>query len=320
MVTSEVDRAPVSRAHSPSWRKRDILLSAIALAMAGLLAGHRLVPNVRGLGSLVDSIAPFLGVGVPVLLVCALVLRSRLVLAATLVPALVWLGLFGVAWLPDGGGGPVDLRVASQNISADNPEPLATVDALVATRADVIALQEVPDEMWNQVAAGLSAQYPFRTAKSTVALWSRYPIRYTVGVDTGLAWTRALRADVATPHGDIVVYVVHLGSARAGDTATRDHTVEVLAEKLRQETASRVILLGDLNTATTDRVMDPLVQLLHDAQADAGRGLGFTWPAPLPITRPDHVLYRGVTAESAEVIQTPGSDHRAVIAGFRLQG
>jgi vancomycin resistance protein VanJ len=163
----------------------------------------------------------------------------------------------------------------------------------------------------------LRERYPHRAVVTTVGLWSRFPIRDSVGVDTGLAWTWALRAVVAAPGGDVVVYVVHLGSVRAGDTGTRDRTVAALADRIRQDPAERLIVLGDLNTATTDRKIAPLTALLNDAQADAGRGPGFTWPAALPLTRPDHVLYRGLTAAYAKVVRTPASDHRAVTAGFR---
>ncbi|WP_422769301.1 endonuclease/exonuclease/phosphatase family protein [Plantactinospora sp. WMMC1484] len=306
------DGGPPGRA----WRRGRPLLIAAALLTA-LIAGHRLIPNVRGLGSLVDSAAPFLGLGVPLLGLVALLRRSWIALAAALVPALLWVALFGTAWLPDGGGGSVRLRVASQNLRAGNPDPAATVASLAGTGPDLIALQEISGDTREPVAGVLVERYPHRAAVSTVALWSRFPIREDVGVDTGLAWTRALRAVVAAPGGDVVVYVVHLGSARAGDTGTRDRTVATLADRIRHDRAERLIVLGDLNTASTDRMIEPLTELLHDAQADAGRGPGFTWPAALPVTRPDHVLYRGLTAAYARVLRTPASDHRAVTAGFR---
>ncbi|MFY1670920.1 endonuclease/exonuclease/phosphatase family protein [Plantactinospora sp. WMMB334] len=299
-----------------AWRRGWPFLIAVALLTA-LIAGHRLIPNVRGLGSLVDSAAPFLGLGVPLLGLAALLRRSWIALAAVLVPALLWVALFGTAWLPDGGGGSVRLRVASQNLRAGNPDPAATVASLAETGPDLIALQEISGDTREPVAGALVEHYPHRAAVSTVALWSRFPIREDVGVDTGLAWTRALRAVVAAPGGDVVVYVVHLGSARAGDTGTRDRTVATLADQIRQDRAERLIVLGDLNTATTDRMLEPLTELLRDAQADAGRGPGFTWPAAMPVTRPDHVLYRGLTAAYARVLHTPASDHRAVTAGFR---
>ncbi|MFI0793085.1 endonuclease/exonuclease/phosphatase family protein [Micromonospora rubida] len=295
---------------------RGPVLMLLAVLLAGLLAGHRAVPNVRGLGSLLDSVTPLLGLGVPALVLGALLRRSRPALVAALFPATVWAVLFGPALLPPAAGaGPVTLRVASQNLRAGNPDPAGTVDALVSSGADLIALQEVNRDA--RVAAALHSRYPHHAEVSTVALWSRYPVRESTGVDTGLGWTRALRAVVAAPGGDLVVYVAHLGSARAGDTATRDETVRRLAAAVRADPARHLVVLGDLNTASTDRVFAPLTRLLGDAQADVGRGFGFTWPAELPVTRPDHVLYRGLTPTSAGVLHTPDSDHRAVTAGFR---
>ncbi len=301
----------------PSGRdRRGWVVCLLAVLLAALLAGHRAVPNVHGFGSLLDSASPLLGLGVPLLALAALLRRSRRALVAVLLPAVVWAALYGGAWLPPAAGaGPAAIRVASQNLRSGNPDPAATVDALAGSDADLIALQEVDDD--DRVDAALRQRYPHRAAVSTVALWSRWPIRDTTGVDTGLGWTRALRAVVAVPGGDLVVYVVHLGSARAGHTATRDETLAALASTVRGDDAARLIVLGDLNTATTDRVFVPLTRLLRDAQADAGQGFGFTWPAELPVTRPDHVLYRGLTPTAAGVLHTPDSDHRAVTAGFR---
>ncbi|HEX5541810.1 MAG TPA: endonuclease/exonuclease/phosphatase family protein [Micromonospora sp.] len=302
-------------ARSP-LRRRGTMIIVAAVLLAAVIAGHRKVPNVRGLGSLIDTLAPLFAAGIPLLVLAALVRRSRRALVSVLIPTVVWAAFFGSAWLP-AGGGPVQLRVVSQNLRADNPAPADTVAALVATEADLIGLQEVATDTRDSIERELTQTHPHHVIVSTVALWSRFPIREYVGVDTGMDWTRALRAVIATPQGDVVVYVVHLGSARPGNTGTRDRTVDRLAMVLRQETAQRLIVLGDLNTATTDRVIAPLTRLLRDAQADAGQGPGFTWPSAVPITRPDHIFYRGLTAASAGVIRTPASDHRAVTAGFR---
>ncbi|SBT41519.1 vancomycin resistance protein VanJ [Micromonospora narathiwatensis] len=314
-VTQKADERA---AGDPAGRRgrRGLVVTVVAVLLAVLIAGHRAVPNVHGVGSLVDSATPLLGLGVPLLGLAALLRRSRLALLAVLVPAVVWGTLYGRAWLPPAAAaGPASLRVASQNLRSGNPDPAATVGALAATDADLIGLQEVDDD--DRVDAALRQRYPHRAAVSTVALWSRWPIRDSVGVDTGLGWDRALRAVVAAPQGDLVVYVVHLGSARAGHTATRDETLAALAATVRTDDASRLVVLGDLNTATTDRVFVPLTRLLHDAQAEAGQGFGFTWPAELPVARPDHVLYRGLTPTTAGVLHTPDSDHRAVTAAFR---
>ncbi|GAB3075301.1 endonuclease/exonuclease/phosphatase family protein [Micromonospora schwarzwaldensis] len=315
MTEQRVDERAAGEPAGRRGRRGTIVISC-AVLLTVLLLGHRAVPNVHGLGSLVDSATPLLGLGVPLLGLAALLRRSRRALLAVLVPALVWAGLFGRAWLPPAAGADgTSVRVASQNLRSGNPDPAATVGALADDAPDLIGLQEVDDG--ERIAPALAGRYPHRTAVSTVALWSRWPIRETHGVDTGLGWDRALRAVVAAPQGDLTVYVVHLGSARAGHTTTRDETVAALARAVRADPADRLVVLGDLNTATTDRVFDPLTRLLGDAQAEAGQGFGFTWPAEVPVTRPDHVLYRGLTPTAAGVVHTPDTDHRAVTAGFR---
>ena len=314
-VTERAIDEPAAGDSSGRPDRRGLVVCLLAVLLAALLAGHRAVPNVHGFGSLLDSASPLLGLAVPLLGAAALLRRSRRALAAVLLPGIVWAVLYGDAWLPPAAGGePAVVRVASQNLRSGNPDPAATVHALVTSDADLIALQEVDDD---RVDAALRERYPHRATASTVALWSRWPIRDSAGVDTGLGWNRALRAVIAAPEGDLVVYVVHLGSARAGHTATRDETLSRLAATVRDDHAPRLVVLGDLNTATTDRVFAPLTRLLHDAQADAGQGFGFTWPSELPVTRPDHVLYRGLTPTAAGVLRTPDSDHRAVTAGFR---
>ncbi|MDI1466383.1 endonuclease/exonuclease/phosphatase family protein [Catellatospora sp. KI3] len=314
MTTIEIEKVKgVPPAKRRPWRAA--LVGAAAVLLALFLAGHRFVPNWHGVGSILDTVAPVFGLAIPVLVVLALLARSWRALLVVALPAVIWAAMFGRALLPPPGG-PVDLRVASQNLYAENPDPATTVTALTAGAPDLLALQEASGGTLESVAEGLSGQYPYSARRSTVALLSRYPIATVSDVDTGLDWVRALRAMVRTPKGEVAVYVVHLGSARVNDTATRDRTVDMLAEAIRSDSAQRVVVLGDFNTATTDRAIAPLTDQLADAQADAGWGFGFTWPSTLPFMRPDQVLYRGLTATEAGVRRTPGTDHRAVTAGF----
>jgi vancomycin resistance protein VanJ len=115
------------------------------------------------------------------------------------------------------------------------------------------------------------------------------------------------------------VYAVHLPSVRPGDTAARDDAVAELAALVAADPAARVLVLGDLNTATTDPVLDTLTAQVTDSRETVKGGFGFTWPADFPLTRPDHVLGRGVTAVSDTVLPAVGSDHRAVLVGLNLR-
>jgi vancomycin resistance protein VanJ len=290
----------------------------LALVVTAALAFHRSVPNVAGFGSVLDTAAPLLLLAVPVLILGAVLARTKVAAIATLVPLLVWGLLFGRAWLPKGDAGATQLRVASQNVNAANPDPTATAGAVVATDADVVALVEVADGLQETVAETMSSHYDYHVRVSTVELWSRFPIRDYAPVDTALGWERALRAVVEAPEGEVAVYAVHLGSARPGVTATRDRSLRALADAVADDPAERLVVTGDFNTAITDRVIAPLRAHVRDAQADAGRGPGATWPAKLPVIRPDQIFYRGLTATTSTVVRTPATDHRAVVAGFHF--
>lgn len=59
------------------------------------LALHGLLPNPGNLAGLLETFLPWCGLVVPVLLVPALLRRSATALVALLVPAVVWLAMFG---------------------------------------------------------------------------------------------------------------------------------------------------------------------------------------------------------------------------------
>ncbi len=174
------------------------------------------------------------------------------------------------------------------------------------SEADLLAAQEVT--------AQCGLDYPHHFAVGTVALWSRYPITDSARLDLDLGWYRALRATVNAPHGPVTVFVAHLGSVRPGATEDRDRSLRRLAELARAQSGP-VLVLGDLNTASTDREM-----ALFQGFQDARSGFGFTWPAAFPVVRLDHVLYRGLTPGSATTSAANGSDHRAAVAGFTTSG
>ncbi|WP_084518071.1 endonuclease/exonuclease/phosphatase family protein [Microtetraspora niveoalba] len=292
---------------------RAIIVMAGALAL--LLGGHRLLPDLNGFTPVLESLLPWLGVGVPVLLAGALISRSGKAIAAAMVPALVWAVMFGPDLLRTAPGGRSDLSVATLNVGVVNNSSGRAVRA-VAKGRDLFAAQELTPG--GPAARELDRIFPHKAQISTIGLWSRHPIVEQRRVDIGLAWTRALRAVVATPKGKVTVYVMHLASARPGATARRDDTLDHARRLVDRDPSKHLLLLGDLNTATTDRKRSGLVPPLLDAQQEAGGGFGFTWPSSFPVTRPDHILYRGLTATSAGVEEATGSDHRAAVATLRL--
>ncbi|MGH4031368.1 endonuclease/exonuclease/phosphatase family protein [Actinomycetota bacterium Odt1-20B] len=325
----------VQKPQRPGPWRRGLVFAALALLLGLFMLLHAQITDRGGLGSLVESLLPWFGVFIPVLLAGALWRRSATALVALLLPAAVWLNLFG-GLLTDKSQTGGDLTVASHNVSAENPDPAATARDLAASGADVLALEEISTQARPVYEKGLAKAYPHHTVMGTVGLWSKLPLSDTRPVDiqqdvgplgdakpdaVKLVDARALRATVTTEKGPLAVYVAHLGSVRVMPrggfwTDSRDRNAKALGDALAAERNKRTVLLGDLNGTTDDRALDGITSQLRSAQAEAGNGFGFTWPAKFPMVRIDQILVRGVVAESSRVLSATGSDHLPVAAGI----
>lgn len=310
----------VSRNGGPRRSFKGVGIGLGALAITAGVAFADRVPSWDGAGAAWTSFLPWTAVLLVVLAIVALIRRAWWGLSAVIVAAMVWSGVFvPQLFAAPAASGPADLVVATQNIGAANPHPLASAQALIASGAGLIAVQEI-DGSAGAATALLNRQYGYGAAASTVGLWSQWPVDKPAPLELGLGWARALRVVVHHPSGDIAVYAVHLPSIRPGNTAARDEAVAELGAAVRADTAARVLVIGDLNTATTDPVLDALTDQLSDSREVVKGGFGFTWPARFPLTRPDHVLARGITPVADQVLAPGGSDHRAVVVGLRFTG
>ncbi|MEU6762940.1 endonuclease/exonuclease/phosphatase family protein [Streptomyces sp. NPDC046853] len=328
-------RRVLRAATRPEPWKRGPVLAVLALLLGLFMLLHAQITDRGGLGSLVESFLPWFGLFVPVLLAGALWRRSASAVVALLMPVVVWLNLFG-GLLGDKSHPAADLTVASHNVGADNPDPVGTARDLVASGADVLALEEITPEARVTYEKELAEAYPHHAMGGTVGLWSKLPLSKTRPVDlqqdvgpladtkpedVRLADSRALRTTVATDQGPLAVYVAHLGSVRVVPgtgfaTGGRDRNATALAEAVAAEPNERTVLLGDLNGTTDDRALDGLTSRLDSAQDEAGDGFGFSYPAKFPVTRIDQILVRGVEPTDSWVLPATGSDHLPVAAGI----
>ena len=72
------------------------------------------------------------------------------------------------------------------------------------------------------------------------------------------------------------------------------------------------MVLGDLNNTPRAASLDRLFPGMRDAQRDAGRGIGGSWPAWLPLWQLDHVLLGPrLRAVDYILVDTGLSAHRA---------
>ncbi|WP_042376196.1 endonuclease/exonuclease/phosphatase family protein [Streptacidiphilus melanogenes] len=305
-----------------TWR-RGWILAVLALLLAGVLAFHRQIPDTFGnFGSLIETFLPWCGLAVPVLLVLALLRRSATALVALLAPVLIWSVLFG-SLLPDKSGGSYDFTAVQHNISADNTSVASTMRTLMQADPDVISLEEITGPALPTITQVLDGTYRYHVVEGTVGLWSKYPLADTGPVDIKIGWTRALRATVHAPQGDLAVYVAHMPSVRVhfdgGFTANqRNRSAEALGEAISHESLKRVLLLGDMNGTMNDRALAPITMQLRSAQGSAGAGFGFSWPATFPSARIDQIMSRGMTPTAAWTLPQTGSDHLPIGAHFEL--
>ncbi|MFI1015231.1 endonuclease/exonuclease/phosphatase family protein [Streptomyces sp. NPDC020965] len=297
------------------------IATAGALYAAALLA-HPLVPNgARNSGSLIETFLPWSALAIPPLFLLALYRRSLLAVAAALLPALVWLALFGGS-LTDKRSGGGELIVVSHNVGADNPDPGGTARELADTGAQVIAVQELAATAKDAFHRALPPRYRHHTVQGGVGLWSTYPMSAPEPVNI-MPWPRALRATLTTPKGEVTVYVAHLASVRVTaesgfTTDRRDAAARLLTEVVGRDSSAKTLVVGDFNGTTDDPGLDPLLRGMTSAQEVAGEGFGFSWPAPFPLARIDHILARGIQPVSARTLPATGSDHLPVTASFRL--
>nr|WP_247662052.1 endonuclease/exonuclease/phosphatase family protein [Micromonospora sp. U21] len=327
----------VTRAASrPGPWKRGRVLAALALLLGLFMLLHAKIPNrIGNLGSLVETFLPWFGLFIPVLLIGALWRRSAFTVAALLLPAVVWLNLFG-GLLGDRSRPGGDLTVAGHNVAAGNPDPVGTARDLAASGADVLALVELTPQAVGRYENELAKAYPYHTVQGTVGLWSKLPLSdiqpidiqmdagplaATRPVDIKMAYNRALRTTVATDQGPLAVYVAHLGSVRVNPRAGfwtdhRDRNAQALGKAIAAEQNERVVLLGDMNGTTDDRAFADITSQLRSAQVSAGDGFGFSWPAKFPLVRIDQILVRGVHPESSWLLPATGSDHLPVAAAI----
>ncbi|WGP06967.1 endonuclease/exonuclease/phosphatase family protein [Bacillus subtilis] len=304
------------RRHSPA---KGITALIFGILYAAFLLLHNLLPTRMGIALILESALPWTGIFLALVLLMFLIRFSWLSAIGFLVPTLVWTGMFGPALLPNDDSGDPDLTVATHNVGARMPQPTAAAQNIVDRDPDIVSIQELESLSGKIIHKELDSSFEHSQVVDTIGVWSKWPMSEPEEVDLGLQWPRAFATTISTDHGDIRFYAVHMPSVRPGHESMRNAALRRLATTVETDGAEHVIIAGDFNTAATDNNMETLVPPLKDSREEARGGFGFTWPSQFPVTRLDHVLYRGFDATSDEVLERGSSDHRAVLAGLDLK-
>ncbi|MCT9869657.1 endonuclease/exonuclease/phosphatase family protein [Paenarthrobacter aurescens] len=300
-------------------RARDWVVGLFAGLLMALLFGHGLVPEARGMALAIESFLPWLGMVIAALLIVALLSKAWVGALPAAAALISWCVVFlpvmatGIAPASDAGASEEAAggwSVVTQNLRAGNPHASEAVEKLITSGADVVVLQELSGPTLEQISPLMDGTFAYRQVAGTVGVWSRFPLSQGRPLALGLGWSRALSMEVESPDGPVQLYAVHLPSVRPGEVGSRNSGLAKLSRMVEADPSQRMLVVGDFNAANTDRAFAPLQAILDDARA----GFGFTWPAGLPATRPDHILFRGFTLSGASVIRSPGTDHLATMA------
>ena len=299
-----------------------------------------------------DIFALALYAPLPLLMLLSLLCASRRAGLVLLAPVLLLAVTYGPLFLPrtvpsifrpSGQAGGATLRVMTANLLVSNDDRSAVTGLLLAERPDVVALQELSPAMAEHLGRELRAQYPYQLLESAespmgLGILSRYPIRrermgeglprtcfcQRVLVDVGTRTTTLVNVHPWPPKvGYFRVGRLPIPTSFAPEQTKRG--LEAAQEGLEGRTGS-LIVLGDFNLSDRQPLYRELRRTLLDAHAEAGWGLGLSFPAlnveglpTVSLVRIDYILHdRSLTARSARTGRTPGSDHRHVVADLAL--
>lgn len=231
-------------------------------------------------------------------------------------------GVLAAETAPGCSGAP--LVVVTANVEFTNRETGRLRDWLALQQPDVVVLQEVTPA-WAAALAQL-AEYPYlrllpRSDPYGIALLSRWPFESIEPVDLAGDGIPSLEAVVRVHDRPVHVLGLHTRwPITPGLARLRDRALEQAAQRAHAS-ALPTLAAGDLNLTPDSPVYAHLLQ--HSGLRDvlAGQGWHPTWMVgfwPLAL-RIDHQLAsQSLCIEQVQVGPDIGSDHRPLIARYRL--
>jgi endonuclease/exonuclease/phosphatase (EEP) superfamily protein YafD len=301
---------------------------------------------------LIDIFGLVLFVPLPLLLLMTMLCANRAGGLWLMVPLLLLGWEYGPLFLPqtlpriisrDVQTSGQSLRVMTANLLVSNDDLSAVSALMLVERPDIVAVQELGIEMADHLAAQLKRQYPYQLLAPSrgsdgLGILSRYPIqteprtsayvracscqRVTIAVD-------GRRVDLVNVHPPTpAITYIRLGRLPipTGFDSQRNGSVLQAALDGIDPDRGPLIVLGDFNLSDRSPMYREIRRNLLDAHAQAGWGLGYTFPAlafeglpVISIVRIDYILFdRTLAAQASHIGTTPGSDHRYLVADLAL--
>ncbi len=293
--------------------------------------------------ALLNTVAEYLFLPLPVFLLLALGRRNWAALLSLAIPTAAFVVLFGELFLPRMAG-PVEsddeplITVMSFNVLYSNADYAAIARSIRAASPDLVGMQELSSSSAEAIATALKDEYPYSTLKPLepgrgAGLLSRFPIE-TVEPFSLPPLNIALHATVNREGKRIHVFVVHLSANNFIQRPVAEYPALAIerygrraaeAIRLREEIAGLdepFVLICDCNLTDTSEAYSRLRGFMNDSFREAGWGFRHTLTipsVPFPVQRLDYVWHsdKFVTVD-AFVGQAGGSDHLPAVAKLRL--
>ncbi len=322
------------------------------LLLGALELIHTLTPQRAGVVALTAIFAPYLYLPLVLLLPVVVRYRSRSLLLALVVCAVVFSVRFGptlisVAPLRSPADGHAvaapTMTALTWNLRAGNHQIAAIVEELTQAPVAIAALQELSEAERAGIAASdaVAQRYPYQVLKphpnqpssargEGLGVLSRYPI-----LDQGVLTTpAAIWARLDLGHGQrLMVINATVPPARitlpAYNPRERDEQIRqlrTLIDPILQH-AEPLLVLGDFNVTQHEVAYHELTAGLQDTHLRVGRGFGNSWRPPflvrlpLPLLRIDYLFNSPVVRPRS--IETDctlhRSDHCIVRGRFELE-
>jgi vancomycin resistance protein VanJ len=234
------------------------------------------------------------------------------------------------------------ITVMTYNLRYDNVDTDALLSTMLASGADVLALQEVSSYHRVHMSTALSKQYPhsFYHSRAGLAIYSLYPIvaQRMLPMEPQPAQSAVIEA----PHASFHLVNAHL--ARVGilssfgvidgpvmvESATRRDIQVVRILGAVQEMGLPTIVACDCNMTDLTTAYGRMTRALDDAYRERGWGFGNTFLVPrgieipssvnVPVQRIDYLfLSPDIRVTQAKVLDSKGgSDHLPLFGQFDL--
>ncbi|MGI9021392.1 MAG: endonuclease/exonuclease/phosphatase family protein [Solirubrobacterales bacterium] len=287
----------------------------------GLEAGYPLVPLL--------AFTPYVAALAALAAVALVALRRFGPGALTAVAAALLIGLVLPRAVGDGERGEASLRVMTANMKLGEGDAQALTELVREHDVDVLAVQELTAPLAARLErAGLDHELHHSVLAPTSGsagggIWSVRPILEEVSdaPDSIAGSQPAVRVRTPEAH-EVIVYSVHAPAPTGASPASKWAANLATIPPASLEGPVRIVA-GDFNaTLDHDALRDVIGRGYRDAAEAAGVGLEPTWPNgrlfPPQVTI-DHVLVdERAAVAGADVLELPGSDHRAVLAEVLL--